>query len=117
MDDAGQIHGGPAEDTLKDSTFRFRVRSDFERTLRSWSIALSSLKPSGRNPHRQVHFSTRIMNALNAAGVKTIGEIREAPDATLLSFQDIGASSVARLRETLGPADSSMLKPKDKKSV
>jgi DNA-directed RNA polymerase alpha subunit len=65
-------------------------------------------------PIDKVHFSTRIMNALNAAGVKTIGEIREAPDATLLSFQDIGASSVAHLRETLGPAPSRTLKPKDK---
>ena len=62
-----------------------------------------------------VRFSTRIANALNAAGVKTVGEIRQASDATLLTFQDIGASSVARLRETLGPAPSRTLKPRGTK--
>jgi len=29
---------------------------------------------------------------LNDAGVKTVGEIREASDATLLSFQNLGRS-------------------------
>jgi DNA-directed RNA polymerase alpha subunit len=55
-----------------------------------------------------VRFSTRITNALNAAGVKTVGEIREASDATLLSFQDLGPGSVARLRETLGRTSSGL---------
>jgi hypothetical protein len=41
-------------------------------------------------------------NALNATGMKTIGEIREASDATLLSLQNCAESSVAHLRETLG---------------
>jgi DNA-directed RNA polymerase alpha subunit len=50
-----------------------------------------------------VRFSTRITNALNAAGVKTVGQIREASDATLLS---LGPGSVARLRETLRRAPS-----------
>jgi DNA-directed RNA polymerase alpha subunit len=60
-------------------------------------------------PIDNVRFSTRIKNALNAAGVKTVGEIRQVSDATLLSFQDLGASSIARLRKTVGPA------PKGKK--
>jgi DNA-directed RNA polymerase alpha subunit len=66
-------------------------------------------------PINNVRFSARIANALNAAGVKTVGEIRQAPDATLLSFQDLGASSIARLRETLGPAPSRTVKPQGKK--
>jgi DNA-directed RNA polymerase alpha subunit len=49
-----------------------------------------------------VRFSTRIRNALNAAGIKTVGEVREASDATLLSLPDVGPGSVAHLRETLG---------------
>jgi DNA-directed RNA polymerase alpha subunit len=53
-------------------------------------------------PIGNVRFSTRITNALNSAGVKTVGEIRQASDATLLSFQDLGAGSIAHLRETLG---------------
>jgi DNA-directed RNA polymerase alpha subunit len=65
-------------------------------------------------PIDKVRFSTRIANALNSAGVNTVGEIRQASDATLLSFQDLGASSIARLRETLG-APSRALKPKGKK--
>ena len=49
-----------------------------------------------------VRFSTRITNALNAAGVKTVGEIRETADETLLSFQDFGLGSIKHLRKTLG---------------
>src|ERR1700709_1627771 len=52
-------------------------------------------------PINNVRFSTRITNALNGAGVKTVGEIREGSDATLLSYQDLGAGSIAHLRETL----------------
>jgi hypothetical protein len=37
-----------------------------------------------------------------AAGLKTVGEVREVSDATLLSLQDLGQRSVAHLRKTLG---------------
>jgi DNA-directed RNA polymerase alpha subunit len=53
-------------------------------------------------PIDNVRLSTRIRNALNYAGLKTVGEVRETSDATILSFQDIGPGSVALLRETLG---------------
>jgi DNA-directed RNA polymerase alpha subunit len=53
-------------------------------------------------PIDNVRLSTRIWNALNYAGLKTVGEVRETSDATILSFQDIGPGSVAHLRETLG---------------
>jgi DNA-directed RNA polymerase alpha subunit len=66
-------------------------------------------------PIDNVGFSARITNALKAAGMKTIGEIRQASDATLLSFQDLGSSSIARLRNTLGQPPSSALKPKSRK--
>jgi DNA-directed RNA polymerase alpha subunit len=66
-------------------------------------------------PIDKVRFSIRITNALNEAGVKTVGEIRQASDATLLSFQNLGATSIARLRETLGQPQSGALKPKGKK--
>jgi DNA-directed RNA polymerase alpha subunit len=58
-----------------------------------------------------VRFSTRIRNALNQAGVKTVGEIREASDATLLSYQGLGAAAVAHLRETLGLPSKDGVKP------
>jgi DNA-directed RNA polymerase alpha subunit len=53
-------------------------------------------------PIENVRFSTRLRNALATAGVKTVGEVRETPDKTLLSFQDLGPDSVALIRKTLG---------------
>ena len=53
-------------------------------------------------PLEHVRFSTRIRNALGVGGFKTVGEVRSAPDAELLSFQDLGEGSVRHLRETLG---------------
>jgi hypothetical protein len=49
-----------------------------------------------------VRFSARIRKALNAAGMKTIGEVRKISDDTLLSLRDLGSGSVAHLRKTLG---------------
>jgi DNA-directed RNA polymerase alpha subunit len=62
-------------------------------------------------PIKNVRFSTRIRNALNAAGLKSVGEIREASDATLLSLQNCGESSVAHLRETLGLPSTDGVRP------
>ena len=59
-----------------------------------------------------VRFSTRIRKALNAEGMKTIGEIREASDAKLLSLADFRKESVAYLRQTLGLASAARLRPK-----
>jgi DNA-directed RNA polymerase alpha subunit len=58
-----------------------------------------------------VRFSTRITNALNEAGVKTVGEIREASDTTLLSYQGLGPGSVVHLRETLGLPSKDGVRP------
>jgi DNA-directed RNA polymerase alpha subunit len=66
-------------------------------------------------PIENVRFSTRIRNALNAAGIKTVGEVREASDATLLSLQDLGPGSVAHLRETLGLPSTDGVRPLGKK--
>src|SRR3978361_1098466 len=46
-------------------------------------------------PIEKVQFSTSIRNALTGAGVTTIGEIRAASDASLLSLQDFGPGSLA----------------------
>jgi DNA-directed RNA polymerase alpha subunit len=66
-------------------------------------------------PIEDVRFSTRIRNALNAGGVKTIGQVRDAPDGMLLSFQDLGPGSVAHLRETLGLPSTDGVRPSGKK--
>jgi DNA-directed RNA polymerase alpha subunit len=52
-------------------------------------------------PISGVEFPARIRNVLTAAGLETVGEVRETSDEILLSFQDIGKGSVAHLRETL----------------
>jgi len=49
-------------------------------------------------PIREVRFPTRIKNALFAAGLKTVGEVREMSDEALLSLPDFGKASVAHLR-------------------
>ena len=66
-------------------------------------------------PIDHVRFSTRVRNVLTTAGVKTVGEIREASDATLLSLQDLGKGSVAHLRETLGLPSTDGVRPLGKK--
>jgi DNA-directed RNA polymerase alpha subunit len=53
-------------------------------------------------PLEHVRFSTRIRNGLKFGGLETVGEVRAASDVILLSFQDLGHSSVRHLRETLG---------------
>jgi DNA-directed RNA polymerase alpha subunit len=53
-------------------------------------------------PISNVEFPARIYNVLAAAGLKTVGEVRETSDEVLLNFQDLGTASVAYLRETLG---------------
>ena len=52
-------------------------------------------------PVETVRFPTRIVNALTYAGVRTLGEIREASDETLASLPDMGPGSLKWLRETL----------------
>ena len=49
-------------------------------------------------PIEKVRFPTRVRNAISAVGWKTVGEIREASDATLLGLPDVGNGSVSYLR-------------------
>jgi DNA-directed RNA polymerase alpha subunit len=53
-------------------------------------------------PISDVELPARIRDVLEAAGLMTVGEVREISDETLLSFQDFGKTSLAHLRETLG---------------
>jgi DNA-directed RNA polymerase alpha subunit len=62
-----------------------------------------------------VRFATRIRNALNAAGIKTIGELRETSDDRLVSLPDHGSGSIAYLRETLSLPSTDGVRPLGKK--
>lgn len=64
-----------------------------------------------------IRFPTRIRNVLAAAGLKTVGEVRETADETLLSFQDLGPSSVDHLRKVLGLPSTDGVRPLGKKPV
>jgi hypothetical protein len=80
---------------------------------------VSELEPTpelpDNTPIREVGFRIHIKNALFAAGLKTVGEVRETPDEALLSLPDFGKSSVAHLRETLGLPSSAGVRQLGKK--
>ncbi len=62
-----------------------------------------------------VDLPARIRNVLAAAGLETVGEVRETSDEILLSFQDLGKASVAHLRETLGLPSTDGVRPSGEK--
>jgi DNA-directed RNA polymerase alpha subunit len=63
-------------------------------------------------PIEDVRLPTRIRNVLAAADLKTVGEVRETADETLLAFQNLGPESVAHLRKTLGLPSSDGVRPR-----
>jgi len=63
-------------------------------------------------PVDRVRFPTQIQNVLVIAGLKTVGEVRETADETLLSFQGLGPDSVAHLRKTLGLPSRDGVRPR-----
>jgi DNA-directed RNA polymerase alpha subunit len=80
---------------------------------------MSELEPTPELPDdmpiREVLFATRIRNALFAAVLKTVGEVREISDEALLSLPDFGKGSITHLRETLGLPSTDGVKPSGKK--
>ena len=77
---------------------------------------MSELEPTPElpddTPTRQVNFPVRIKNALFAAGLKTVGEVREMSDENLLSLPDLGKGSVLQLREMLGLPSTDGVRPR-----
>ena len=86
-----------------------------EERLRREAAAGPMLYPAPElpddTPIQNVRFSTRIRNALNAAGMKTIGDVREVSDAALLSLPDFGSGSLSYLREALGLPSTDGVRP------
>jgi DNA-directed RNA polymerase alpha subunit len=62
-----------------------------------------------------VEFPPRIRNVLVAAGLKTVGEVRETSDETLISLPDFGKGSLSELREKLGLPSTDGVRPVGKK--
>lgn len=66
-------------------------------------------------PIERVIFSTRIHNVLRAANLKTVGEVREVSDETLISLPDFGKGSLSDLRRKLGLPSNAGVRPFEKK--
>jgi DNA-directed RNA polymerase alpha subunit len=49
-----------------------------------------------------VELPPKVKDTLITSGLKTVGDIRETPDSKILQIQNIGKSSLALLRESLG---------------
>ena len=80
---------------------------------------MSELEPTPELPDataiREVRFATRIKNALFAAGLKTVGQVREISDEAWLSLPDFEKASVTHLRQTLGLPSTDGVRPSSKK--
>jgi DNA-directed RNA polymerase alpha subunit len=75
----------------------------------------TTLQPTPEKPDDtpldNVELPLRIRNVLAAAGLRTVGEVREASDEMLLSLPNLGRRSVAHLRETLGLPSTDGVRP------
>jgi len=72
---------------------------------------------SDDTPIERVLFSIRIQNALKAADLKTVGEVREVSEATLISLPDVGGGSLSELRKKLGLPSTGGVRPVSKKPL
>ena len=116
-----EIRGREAKEAIADhdqSQRAFRENHERLRAARMAreAVAGPTLYPAPElpddTPVDNVRFSTRIRKAVTGTGWKTVGDIREASDATLLSIQDLGKGSVAYLRETLGLPSKEGVRPR-----
>jgi DNA-directed RNA polymerase alpha subunit len=90
------------------------IPSDHKRRPKvRWSLPLRSCRTIRR--FERVLFSTRIQNALRAADLKTVGEVREISDETLISLPDFGKGSLSDLRKKLGLPSTDGVRPLSKK--
>jgi DNA-directed RNA polymerase alpha subunit len=72
---------------------------------------------SDDTPIERVLFSIRIHNALKAADLKTVGEVREVSDATLISLPGFGRGSLSELRKKLGLPSTDGVRPVSKEPL
>ena len=77
-----------------------------ERMIAVNGKKLAMIDPSPELPDdmsiANVELPSKAKQALTAAGLRTIGDVRDAPDTKILRIQDLGESSLALLRKTLG---------------
>jgi hypothetical protein len=88
--------------------------NDNRERLRSERLAREAADPAGGKlvaptpqlpddtPIDRLRLTARMREALRAAGLTTVGEIREKSDQQLLSIRDLGRDSLDHLRASLG---------------
>jgi DNA-directed RNA polymerase alpha subunit len=59
----------------------------------------------------QIDLPSRIERVLLMEGLRTVGEVREASDDTLLSFQDFGPGSLSYIRNRFGLPSQQGVRP------
>jgi len=94
---------------------RERLREKLRREAAAGPMLYPAPELPDDTPVDNVRFATRIRKALHAAGMKTIGDVREVSDAVLLSLPDFGSGSLSYLREALGLPSTDGVRPKIKK--
>jgi RNA polymerase alpha subunit len=108
-----------AEHESAQKAFHANLERLREERLRPEAAAGPTLYPAPElpddTPVENVQFTTRIRKTLHAAGMKTIGDVREVSDAALLSLPDFGSGSLSYLREALGLPSTDGVRPKIKK--
>ena len=114
------LRGSEAQEAMSDHDDADKAFHENRERLRQARLARESetgplLHPAPELPDNtpidNVRLSTRIRNALTSGSFKTVGEIREAPDHSLLALQDFGKGSVGYLRETLGLPSKDGVRP------
>jgi DNA-directed RNA polymerase alpha subunit len=90
--------------------------NDNRERLRSERLAREAADPAGGKlvmptpqlpddtPIDKLRLTSRMREALHAAGLKTVGDIRDRSDRQLLAIRDLGSGSIAHLRACLGVA-------------
>jgi DNA-directed RNA polymerase alpha subunit len=95
-----------------------RERLREERMVREagcGSDGRSHSRVARRDSDRTRPISTRIQNALRAADLKTVGEVREISDEMLISLPDFGRGSLSDLRMKLDLPSTDGVRPISKK--
>ena len=90
-----------AQQAFNENRERLRAERLVREAAESQMVAPTPELPDD-TPIERVLFSTRIQNALIAAGLKTVGEVREVSDETLISLPNFGRGSLSDLRRNLG---------------
>jgi DNA-directed RNA polymerase alpha subunit len=115
-----ELRGREAQEAISDHEGAQKVFHENRKRLRAERLAreaaegpmvVATPELPDDTPTERVLFSPRIQNALRAADLKTVGEVREMADETLIGLADFGRGSLSDLRRTLGMPSTDGVRP------